>query len=149
MKDYYLILGIDRGSNQEQIKEAYRRQVKDTHPDHNRMLDGSRFREVQEAYEVLSNPTSRRDYNVEIDRQERRSRIGRTTRVPAGAPHVWPTGSERPRSWQDPDDRRMRGDFDDGWVEPDFGGADLAEQIRALRRRIYQSLYEDWTERFF
>lgn len=58
MKDYYGILGIDRDANAEEIKKAFRRLARETHPDANPGdADAEeRFRQVAEAYEVLSDP---------------------------------------------------------------------------------------------
>lgn len=55
-KDYYKVLGVDPEATPEQIKSAYRRLARKFHPDLNprRGSAGARFREVQEAYEALS-----------------------------------------------------------------------------------------------
>jgi DnaJ-domain-containing protein 1 len=49
----FAVLGVDLGSAWEAIKKAYRARVKETHPDLNSGLDGSEFRKVQAAYEIL------------------------------------------------------------------------------------------------
>ncbi len=67
-KDYYEILGIDRKSDSREIKRAYRQLARELHPD----VPGNegdedvaeRFREVREAYEVLSDPTRKREYDI-------------------------------------------------------------------------------------
>jgi len=144
MKDYYLILDIDRGSNEEQIKQAYRRQVKGSHPDQNRALDGSRFRDVQEAYDVLSDPESRRNYNDMLDRS-RASSVGSARREarswsPGGRPHVWPTGSEPDNPWS------QTGVFELRWhYRSESVVSDLAGRMRALRL-LYRKLFEDWPD---
>jgi curved DNA-binding protein CbpA len=66
MKDYYKILGINRDADEEEIKKAYRSLVLVCHPDRN---PGDReaeekFKEVTEAYEVLSNREKRVEYNL-------------------------------------------------------------------------------------
>ncbi len=66
-KDYYAILGVPRDASQEEIKQAYRRLVKQWHPDlhpENRKEAEERFKEIQEAYEVLSDPEKRRQYDL-------------------------------------------------------------------------------------
>jgi molecular chaperone DnaJ len=63
-RDYYEILGISKDSKKEDIKKAYRKLVKKYHPDVNKE-DGAdgKFKEVQEAYEVLSDDTKRKAYD--------------------------------------------------------------------------------------
>lgn len=65
MKDYYEILGVGRDATPDQIKKAFRRLARDSHPDANPNDPGAeaRFREVAEAYEVLSDPQKRARYD--------------------------------------------------------------------------------------
>jgi len=65
-KDYYKILGVDRNASQEEIKKAYRQKVKEWHPDRHRENKEEaerKFKEIQEAYEVLSDPQKRKVYD--------------------------------------------------------------------------------------
>jgi DnaJ-class molecular chaperone len=64
-KDYYKILGVDRSADDKAIKSAYRKLARKYHPDVAKGKDaGDRFREVTEAYEVLSDPEKRRRYDT-------------------------------------------------------------------------------------
>ncbi|MCS7297889.1 MAG: J domain-containing protein [Bacteroidia bacterium] len=64
-KDYYAILGVPRNASQEEIKKAYRRLARQYHPDANpgNKEAEEKFKEIQEAYEVLSNPETRKKYD--------------------------------------------------------------------------------------
>ncbi|MCX8113006.1 MAG: J domain-containing protein [Bacteroidia bacterium] len=64
-KDYYEILGVPRNASQEEIKKAYRRLARQYHPDANpgNKAAEEKFKEIQEAYEVLSNPETRSKYD--------------------------------------------------------------------------------------
>lgn len=63
-KDYYKILGISKGAAEEDIKKAYRKQALKWHPDKNKAPNAAeKFKEVAEAYEVLSDPKKREIYD--------------------------------------------------------------------------------------
>ena len=64
-KDYYKILGVDRTASEKDIKSAFRRLARQHHPDVNPNDPGAeeRFKEINEAYEVLSDPEKRRKYD--------------------------------------------------------------------------------------
>jgi DnaJ-class molecular chaperone len=64
-KDYYRILGVERSADEKTIKSAYRKLARKYHPDVAKGKDaGERFREITEAYEVLSDPEKRRRYDT-------------------------------------------------------------------------------------
>ena len=60
-KDYYKILGVDRKASDDDIRKAYRKLAKQYHPDYNpnNKQAEDRFKEINEAYEVLSDSTKR------------------------------------------------------------------------------------------
>ncbi|OPX23375.1 MAG: hypothetical protein B1H03_01795 [Planctomycetales bacterium 4484_113] len=73
MKDYYKILQVDYGAEPEAIKRAYRVLSRKWHPDHNpdhEKVASEKMRELNEAYEVLSDPRKRADYDFRL-RQEK------------------------------------------------------------------------------
>jgi len=85
-KDYYKILGIKKGATDEEIRKAYRDLAKKHHPDVSKSPDApARFAEVQEAYDVLSDPQKRRLY----DSGGQGSGAGAGGR---GGAHAWSTG---------------------------------------------------------
>ncbi|MCD6550357.1 molecular chaperone DnaJ [bacterium] len=61
MKDYYKILGVSRNASQEEIKKAYRRLAHKYHPD--KGGDEKKFKEINEAYQVLSDKEKRAQYD--------------------------------------------------------------------------------------
>jgi DnaJ-class molecular chaperone len=63
-RDHYATLGVAANAAPELIKAAYRKKATQFHPDKNPSPDAaSRFREVQEAYEVISDPERRKAYD--------------------------------------------------------------------------------------
>ncbi|PNY81137.1 DnaJ C-terminal domain-containing protein [Deinococcus koreensis] len=75
-KDYYDVLGVSRGASDADIKSAYRKLAKQFHPDKNQGDEKSadKFKEVGEAYAVLSDPEKRKVYD----------QYGHTGQVPPG-----------------------------------------------------------------
>ncbi len=65
VKDFYNILGVSENASQEEIKRAYRELAKKYHPDANpgNKEAENKFKDISEAYEVLSNPEKRKKYD--------------------------------------------------------------------------------------
>ncbi|MFM7170505.1 MAG: DnaJ domain-containing protein, partial [Cyanobium sp.] len=63
-RDYFKVLGVERGADAETIKRSFRKLARQYHPDVNPgdKSAEARFKEISEAYEVLSDPDKRRRY---------------------------------------------------------------------------------------
>ena len=96
-QDFYQILGVPRDASQDDIQRAYRKLARTYHPDVNKHPEAEdRFKEASEAYDVLSDPETRRRYDAfgrdfrqvpeDVDPETwRRARAGADARSGAGA----------------------------------------------------------------
>ena len=70
MSDFYEVLGVSRTSTAEEIKKSYRKLALQHHPDKNQGLlqeeSTGKFREISKAYEVLSDPKKRQQYDLQL-----------------------------------------------------------------------------------
>ena len=68
-KNYYEILGVPKTASQDDIKKAYRKLVKDYHPDlhPNDPACAAKFKEINEANEVLSDEKKRKQYDFDLE----------------------------------------------------------------------------------
>ncbi len=70
-KDYYALLGVLRDASMEEIKRAYYEAAQRLHPDKNKLAGETEiFLEIQQAYEVLSNPKRRLQYDATLPKEE-------------------------------------------------------------------------------
>jgi DnaJ-class molecular chaperone len=64
LKNYYAVLGVASNANLSEIKTSYRKMASQFHPDKNSAIDApAKFRQVQEAYEILSDIDKRKAYD--------------------------------------------------------------------------------------
>jgi curved DNA-binding protein CbpA len=71
-QDYYSLLGLTRDASQEEIKRAYFEAARKLHPDTNTAAGETElFLDVQQAYEVLSNPNRRMQYDATLPPEEK------------------------------------------------------------------------------
>ena len=69
-KNYYNILNVSQTASYSEIKKAYRKLAKEFHPDRNPEVNNSlKIREINEAYQILSDPTKRLKLNMSLRRQ--------------------------------------------------------------------------------
>ena len=63
-QDLYAILGVSRDATEDEIKKAFRKKARELHPDINKAPDAEdRFKELNEAYDVLSDPRKKAQYD--------------------------------------------------------------------------------------
>lgn len=102
-KDYYQVLGVEKTASEKEIKQAFRRLAKKYHPDANPDKNAeSRFKEINEAYEVLS----------DADKRARYDQFGTATPGPTGPTGGWQPGSGAYTRVDDADDSPLNDIFD-------------------------------------
>lgn len=152
-KDYYKLLGVDRNASDKEIKKAYRKLALQYHPDRNPgdKKAEEKFKEINEAYQVLSDPEKRARYNQLGESYNNWQQRG-------GAPggfnwDEWATTGGRPG----PGGGNVRvevGDLNDLFGGGDFseffsrifggmgGAADMGGQARRTRQQARPASYE-------
>jgi len=114
--DYYKILGVDKNATQEDIKKAYRKLARKLHPDLNPDDKEAerKFKEINEANEVLSNPENRAKYDKYGEH--------------------WKHGEEYEKAQQQQQQRQNHGnDYSGGFSGADFGeGEDFSDFFQSM-----------------
>ena len=126
IKDYYDVLGVKRGASDNEIKQAYRKLARKFHPDLNPgdKVAEEKFKELQEAYDVLSDPENRKLY-------DQYGENWRAVKAGAGAPPPGWEGAQRSARGAGPRAAGFDfGDFDFGSFRSEgAGGFDIFEEM--------------------
>ena len=123
-RDFYEVLGVGRDASAEEIQRAYRKLARTYHPDVNKNPEAEeKFKEVSEAYDVLSDPDLRKRYDA----------FGPDfRRVPEGVdPQTWARARAGTPGQAAPGDERVRVDFGDAGIDID----ELFESMFGARGR--------------
>src|SRR5580692_2641442 len=125
-KDYYEVLGVPRTASDDEIKKAFRKLARQYHPDVAKTKKGAeeKFKEINEAYEVLSDPAKRKKYD-ELGPNRKQGAEFRP-------PPAWQQEYRQGRA-------STRGQPNGGGAEFEFGGttgfSDFFEQLFGSRGR--------------
>jgi len=115
-RDYYEVLGVPRGASEDDIRKAFRKLARQYHPDVAKDKKGAedKFKEINEAYEVLSDPEKRKKYD----------QLGAN----------WKQGAEfrPPPGWQNMRGQPFKGGQADGDFETHFGGTGFSDFFESL-----------------
>ncbi|HIT22379.1 MAG TPA: J domain-containing protein [Candidatus Scybalousia intestinigallinarum] len=78
IKNWYQVLGVSEDASNEEIKKAYRKLVKEYHPDEHKGQE-EKFREVCDAYQVLSNAKKRQEFDLSLKQERAKKEEQKTT----------------------------------------------------------------------
>ena len=128
-KDYYNILGVNRNATEREIKQAYRRLARKHHPDVNPGDKSAedRFKQINEAYEVLSDKEKRGKYNQFGDQWQYADQFAQARRQQTPSRDFSQAGGTRGFRFEEADLGSLFGDL--------FGGGMGGRQVRPRRGR--------------
>ena len=139
-RDYYEILGVDKKADAKTIKAAYRKLALQYHPDRNKAPDAeAKFKEINEAYQVLSDEKKRQMYD-----QFGHAAFDPSSGMGAGNPFAGGFAGQNPFTWSYTNSADAANfDFGDPFeiFEQFFGGG-----FRQGKRRAHYSLHIDFME---
>ena len=147
--DLYKLLGLPRDATQDDLRKAHRNLVRKHHPDANPGDPSSeeRFKEIQRAYEVLSDPEKRREYDKRLSTPTRRSSgkpRARASRKPGGESAAPPVSlSDLLRKLTDLSSERSGGHKEGNFQLRDEEVARLAKLLGVDASRISELLGKD------
>ena len=87
-RSYYAVLSLPEDADPAAIRHAYRTLVRRFHPDAGIGSSAEKFREVTEAYDVLSDPQRRHDHDIDLARSRAHSRVPPERLIPETPRHV-------------------------------------------------------------
>jgi len=127
-KDYYVLLGLSHDASEDQVRQAYRKLARQYHPDLNPGNSSAedRFKEINAAYEVLSDASARKQYDELVEAAKRPPEFG-----PDRSAHINVRFTSRPR-------RKPKRGALSGILEYVFGGP-KAQEEKARRKSPGQS----------
>ena len=125
--NYYELLGVGRSVSEKDVRQAYRRLARHYHPDVNPGDKSAeqKFKEINEAYEVLSDPEKRKKYDRFGDNWKHADQIEQGQNRSGSGPFVWDFGGDHPSDTGSPS-------FDDLFGGRGFGRATTASRRRAV-----------------
>jgi DnaJ-class molecular chaperone len=125
-KDYYSILGISRGATEKEVKAAYRRLARQHHPDVNpgNKSAEAKFKEINEAHEVLSDPEKRKKYDQYGDKWQYADQMAGAARQQQGGAWNFNQAGEGAQSFT----------FEEGDLDSIFGDI-MGGRTGGFRRR--------------
>ena len=154
-KDYYEILGVKRDASETEIKSAYRKLARKYHPDVNKEKGAEeKFKDINEAYRILSNPSARRKYdrawNTNIGKDRNKEKNGqnmKTSESILGEAFNMFFGSKKEKSTESKEKNKktqVKGDnIETGinvTIDEAYFGASKKISLRAVDRK-YENFY--------